>query len=207
MKYGAVIESCDLAEHAIGVYAKFTHTPIDTRLMENEEGFGDYTRIAVTCMKLKHMSVFEFAHLTYVVTCPIYVARQLMRHRNGVFLEKSLRFLTPESNVDDIGEDDVYKQSYAEAVELYKKLRESGERKEKARSVLTLGTPTQFIWQLSLRSLLNVFEQRITREAQKETRAIAIDMYNEAHRFYPLILDEWLKGAVKCSEFIGKEKE
>ena len=94
------------SEAGLGQIAHFCHAPIDEELSPHAYDMcapylgGDYNeeqdrfiRLAVNCFKRKHMSVFEFATLLFRVKCPIFVARQLIRHRNGTFMEKSLRYL------------------------------------------------------------------------------------------------------------------
>ena len=179
--------SATRTEKELGQIARFCHTPVGTGLDEEER---DYETLAVSCFRRKHMSVFEFADLLYDVTCPIYVARQLFRHRNGTFMEKSLRYLEPPK-FDKSGECDAYDEAYREAVAQYNLLVGTGERKERARAVLPLCTPTEFLWRISLRSLFNVFDQRLGKTAQEETRALVRTMYDLAFEKYPLVLTEW----------------
>src|SRR6056297_2083026 len=44
-----------------------------------------------------HYSVFEHAVMTFYVECPIYTARQWMRHRMASYTEKSGRYSEMES--------------------------------------------------------------------------------------------------------------
>lgn len=189
MRYNVKLLSVTRTEKELGQIARFCHTPVGTELDSEER---DYETLAVSCFKRKHMSVFEFAELLFDATCPIYVARQLFRHRNGTFMEKSLRYLTPPT-LEKNGEYDPYDEAYRESVTEYNLLVGSGERKERARGVLPLCTPTEFLWRISLRSLFNVFDQRLGRTAQEETRTVVKAMYNLAFEKYPLILSEWAK--------------
>lgn len=180
----------DAQEKTIGRIAHFSHSPYGSTLAVIDSAHAE--RIAVNCLKLGHMSVFEFAHLTFCISCPIFVARQLMRHRNGTFLEKSLRHIKFSSGAVSWGEnDDVTDAAYTASVVAYNTLIEQGAKKEKARAVLPLGTPTEFIWKLSLRSLLNVFDQRLSAEAQEETREVVEEMFKQTHAYFPHILDAW----------------
>lgn len=180
----------DAQEKTLGRLARFTHSPYGSTLYTIDSVQAE--RIAVNCLKLGHMSVFEFAHLTFCISCPIFVARQLMRHRNGTFLEKSLRHIKFNPGAVYLGEnDDVTDAAYTASFLAYNTLIEKGARKEKARAVLPLGTPTEFIWKLSLRSLLNVFDQRLSPEAQEETREVVEEMFNQTHAYFPHILDAW----------------
>lgn len=45
-----------------------------------------------TCMEKRHGSVFEAAMMTFVVTCPIFVWREIHRHRIASYNEQSARY-------------------------------------------------------------------------------------------------------------------
>lgn len=193
-----LVREPSVTEFDLGNVAHFTRTPIGSAL-DTDDAVKRVT-VAVACYKRKHLSVFEFADLLFDVQCPIFVARQLVRHRNGVFMEKSLRYM--EAPALRAGEDtgryekplckeNDYIDAYADALDLYKRLVESGERKEMARAVLPLCTPTEFLWKINLRSLLNVFDQRLNPCAQRETRAVVQSMFDLASQYYPNILHEW----------------
>ena len=192
------------SEVDLGQIARFCHAPIGEELdlhsyeyfplddseisVEAKEQIDRFTRLAVNCFKRGHMRVFEFTTLLFRVRCPIYVARQLVRHRNGTFMEKSLRYLEAP---DVMTVEPNYRAAYRDALDKYKALIQAGVRKEQARAVLPLCTPTEFLWQISLRSLFNVFDQRLDACAQEETRALVQQMYDEAHEYYPHLLDAW----------------
>ena len=182
-------------EFDLGTIAHFTHTPIGSGFpLEDDSDSVKRVTLAVACLKRKHLSIFEFADRLFYVECPIFVARQLFRHRNGVFMEKSLRCLLPIGKWlrHDSKENPVYTETYENARKLYFDLVESkGERKELARAVLPLATPTAFLWKINLRSLLNVFDQRLDLCAQAETRAVVQKMYDLTAEYYPNVMNEW----------------
>lgn len=193
MNIEVVALSSSVTEKELGMYARFTHTPIGAPLDDKTCNDDHYVHIAVTCLKMKHMSVFEFPSVLFRITCPIFVARQLMRHRNGTFLEKSLRYLEPTSS-ESLGLDPANPsdEAYLASLEKYQTLRDSGLKKEDARAVLTLGTPTSFLWSISLRSLFNVFEQRLHPAAQEATRGVAKQMFLIAREKFPETMKQWL---------------
>lgn len=176
-------------EEELGEIARFCHTPIATPHVAKTP--REYVNLAVNCYKLGHMSVFEFSHILFRITCPIYVARQLFRHRNGVFMEKSLRYLEAPEPQGERDSNDVYEQHYSQAYAAYRQLIESGVRKEQARAILPLGTPTSFLWLISLRSLFNVFDQRLHPSAQEETRKVVQKMFDLAKQEFPHLLATW----------------
>ena len=187
-------------EFALGSVAHFTKTPIGADVENPDEAVKRVT-LAVACFKQGHFSVFEFAEMVFLIRCPIFVARQLFRHRNGTFMEKSLRALEvthPQIEETTCCADDLYYSAYIDAYNTYKQLLQIGEPKERARAVLPLATPTEFLWKIDLRSLLNVFEQRLHPAAQKETREVVRKMYDLVKPYFPnifrVIEDECLYG-------------
>ena len=178
-------------EFKLGSVAHFTKTPLGSDVENPDEAVKRVT-LAVACFKQEHFSVFEFAEMVFLVRCPIFVARQLFRHRNGTFMEKSLRYLTPPK-LDGSQKDDPfdpfhdYRGVYADALKTYNELIEAGECKERARAVLPLCTPTAFLWKINLRSLFNVFDQRLNPAAQKETREVVRKMYDLVKPYFPNI--------------------
>lgn len=130
----------------------------------------------------KHNTVFEHAVFRWGVKCPIFVARQWMRHRMGSFNERSLRYCAasreyyvPSASADAqqpfLAE---YIRHMETSLDLYEKLVAAGWRKERARSVLGLGTFTEFIWTVNAWSLMNWLSKRLDPAAQWEHRQYAL---------------------------------
>ena len=128
----------------------------------------------------KHNTVFEHAVFRWGVKCPIFVARQWMRHRIGSFNERSLRYcvasreyyVPPAASGDALHEE--YIRHMEASLDLYEKLVAAGWRKEQARSVLGVGTYTEFIWTVNAWSLMNWLTKRLHRSAQWEHRQYAL---------------------------------
>src|SRR5579885_995190 len=123
-----------------------------------------------------HTSPFEHNQLSFRIKCPIYTARQWMRHRMNSYNEISYRYvkaplefyipgiwrhqdkhnkqssLAPFSNQELM---DRYKQSLALSVQVYEQLLEQGVGRELARGVLPLCTYTEFIYTCNLHSLMH----------------------------------------------------
>ena len=117
-----------------------------------------------------HTSCFEHCTATFRIECPIFVARQVMRHRVFSYNEKSLRYTEAEPRfyipgvdrplknagssahphlVDDDGIPYAYvlaamTQTAADAYEVYKEMIETGVAQEVARSILPVSTFTAF---------------------------------------------------------------
>lgn len=150
----------------------------------------------------EHMSPFEFPTLIWHVKCPIFVARQYMRHRAFSFNEASGRYkeldaemYEPESwrrqdtenkqgSIDELDFQDTVDEAYwlidsayNRATSVYHTLLEDGVAREQARTVLPMGTYTEFYVRTDLRNLLHFLELRMDSHAQKEIQDIADAMY------------------------------
>lgn len=156
-----------------------------------------------------HLSPLEFAGVTYLIQCPIFVARQIMRHRTASYLEKSLRYCTLAEMVCDLPHELVDNpatgKSLSSAFRAYRDIIEQGEEliredtlpsdkrairgryNELARSVLPLSLETSFYVQFDLRNLLHFFEMRLDKDAQHETRQVARAMLVPLKDIFPTI--------------------
>ena len=134
----------------------------------------------------KHNTVFEHAVFRWGVKCPIFVARQWMRHRIGSFNERSLRYCVASREYyvpSDVPLREEYVRQMEASLDLYDQLVTAGWRKEQARSVLGLGTYTEFIWTVNAWSLMNWLTKRLDKSAQWEHRQYALtvlQLYEEA---------------------------
>lgn len=139
-------------------------------------------------LKWGHFSPLEFASLTYLVECPIFVARQLMRHRTAKYMERSLRYTEAkdvwlpeeihESMKRDVGR---VLTDYGNLVGV------EGVPPELARSILPMGTMTRFYVQYDLRNFIGMCRARLDKSAQKETRKIVEGMVEKMKDVYPSV--------------------
>lgn len=143
-----------------------------------------------------HHTPFEHSYFQFHIKCPIYIARQWMRHRWGSYNEVSARytevkdeFYTPaqfrvqdthnkqgslsSSDLDNEKLAKIYEDSVAASYEAYKKLLEAGVAREMARGILPVCQYTQFYWSVNARSLLNFLSLRADKHAQLEIRVYA----------------------------------
>jgi thymidylate synthase (FAD) len=150
-------------------------------------------------MRDRHGTPFEHNSFRFHIRCPIFVAREWMRHRVGSFNEFSMRyaratddFYVPELEdvrsqvgkpgaysfepvADEIAETTreelqaVYDTAYA----TYERLVEQGVARELARSVLPVGAYTEFFWTVNARALMNFVSLRNAETAQREIRRYA----------------------------------
>jgi thymidylate synthase (FAD) len=185
-------------------------------MTEREEGLIRFL------MRERHGTPFEHNSFRFHVKCPIFVAREWMRHRTNSFNEWSGRYSKLEAEFyvpaaedvrtqvgkpgsytfdpvsDELAEETreaqraVYKQAYA----TYEHLLAQGVAKEIARNVLPVAIYTQFYWTVNARSLMNFLSLRNAETAQREIRR-----YAEA-------VDRFFAGAMPVTHaaFVGNER-
>jgi len=144
----------------------------------------------------EHFTPFEHSVFQFHIKCPIFVARQWMRHRWGSYNEISSRytevkdeFYMPEKfriqdksnrqgsiesgNLNQEFLLSEYKKAIKNSYQTYEKLLKEGVAKEMARMVLPVSQYTEFYWTINARSLLNFLKLRMDSHAQKEIREYA----------------------------------
>ncbi len=149
-----------------------------------------------------HMTPFETIVFTFDVKCPIFVARQWMRHRIGSFNEESLRYCVAERDYfipSGLNQQQLtfWKMYNDEQFDRYNLLTQTMP-KEQARSILPLGTYTKFYWTVNGRSLMNFLKLRLDKGAQAEIREYAKVILDMAKivapvsftEFVPLVLED-----------------
>ncbi len=143
-----------------------------------------------------HFSPFEHSVFQFHVKCPIFVARQWMRHRIASYNEISARYTEvhdefyypeafraqdrsnrqgslPSSALDQAKLKAIYDRAVKASYAAYKELLDAGAAREMARMVLPVSQYTQFHWTINARSLLNFISLRADSHAQYEIRQYA----------------------------------
>ena len=151
-----------------------------------------------------HHSPFRHSGATFRITCPIFVARQIMKHRisvdineiSGRYVEmsredywkpavwrqsaSSLKQGSSDVPVDNqIHADYVYEDAVRHAYDCYFKLLKLGTCREQARAVLPQSMLTQFWMTASLQAWAHFYKLRIDSHAQRETQEYARLVGNE----------------------------
>lgn len=180
------------------------------RTAEQDAKLTDYL------VRNRHDSPLEFAQLRFYLKLPIFVARQLVRHRAQVLNEISLRYVKAtqefyipaldrmqkqsESNKQGSSDELVEQpeecaalihQSGMRAFHTYEQLLQRGLSKELARTVLPLGTYTEWFSQMNLRMFLHMMGLRLDPHAQYEVRAYAEAMMTLAKEHFPVTIAAW----------------
>ena len=164
----------------------------------------------------RHTTPLEFCQIRFYHKMPIFVARQLVRHRTASINEVSYRYVQAarefyvpvgermqrkaETNkqgsssqiVDDpLGCNRLMVQSCNASFDAYEALLTKGLAPELARSVLPCGTYTEWYWQCDLHNTLHMLALRLDPHAQYEIRVYAEAMLALLRPVFPTIIDAW----------------
>jgi thymidylate synthase (FAD) len=168
-------------------------------------------------MNNEHMSPFEHGSATFFVHAPIFVAREMMRHRTFSYNEESGRYrkLAPVFYVPNAarpliqqgkpghynfmpGSEDQFKSTeynlqyiYKTAYAAYERLIEEGIAREVARMVLPVGIMTSFYATANARNVLNFLKLRQADAAQQEIREVANQMHSIMQLLCPRTVLAW----------------
>lgn len=168
-------------------------------------------RLIYHLMRQGHESPFEHVAFTFHVKCPLFVARQWMRHRissynelSGRYTELKKEFYVPmflknrikpakreDKDVEYLKKE--MQEFYLKSYSLYEKLLNRGIPREVARVVLPLATYTQFYWTANLRSIMNFLSLRADSHAQWEMQQYAIAVAKVVREKCPWSYDAFIK--------------
>ena len=148
-----------------------------------------------------HMTPFETIVFTFDVKCPIFVARQWMRHRHASINEESLRYCVAERDYfipHGLNQQQLafWKMYNDEQFDRYNLLKQTMP-KEQARSILPLGTYTKFYWTVNGRSLMNFLKLRLDKGAQAEIREYAKVILDMTKVVAPVSFTEFVQLVLK----------
>jgi len=163
-------------------------------------------------MKHRHTSPFEHNQLSFRIKCPLYVARQWMRHRMNSYNEISYRYVQAKDEFyvpqqwrspDEVNKqsshgafkdnevDKAYNDALTHAMETYRFLLDKGVCREQARGVLPMCTYTEFIFTCNLHSLCHFLKLRLGQGAQHEIQYYAQALLKLALPHFPVSLGAW----------------
>jgi thymidylate synthase (FAD) len=149
------------------------------------------TKLIHYLAKHKHMSPFGHAFASFHVKAPIFVARQLVKHKFLRWNEISRRYVDdePEFYVPEVwrgrskdkkqGSDGVVstkaEPSFVDytCLRVYKEMLADGVAPEQARMVLPQSTMTEWYWSGSLDAFADMCRLRCKEDTQYETRLVA----------------------------------
>ena len=161
--------------------------------------------------KHRHISPFGHCFASFHVKAPIFVARQLVKHKFLRWNEISRRYVDdePEFYVPDVwrgrsedkkqGSEGVigmsydewqtYKITYTDAQDIYFYLLAAGVAPEQARMVLPQSTMTEWYWSGSLDAFADMCNLRCKSDTQAETREVADQIDHKMIELFPVSWD------------------
>ena len=163
-------------------------------------------------MRHLHTSPFEHNQLSFRIKCPLYVARQWMRHRMNSYNEISYRYVkakdefyipqhwrlqdkTNKQSSTGAFENNAVLERYVQALKdaksAYDFALEHGVCREQARGLLPMCTYTEFIFTCNLHSLMHFLRLRLGQGAQHEIQNYARAMLELALPHFPVSLSAW----------------
>ncbi|HEV7213755.1 MAG TPA: FAD-dependent thymidylate synthase [Chloroflexota bacterium] len=180
-------------------------------------------------MRHRHTTPFEMVELKFHIKAPIFVARQLMRHRTASINEVSGRYsemreefylptldaVKPQSTTNRQGraEDpfpadqaaqviEEWTSSQAETYALYRRHLDQGLSREIARISLPNALYTEWYWKVNLHNCFHFLSLRLDPHAQEEIRAYAEEVARCTRAVAPVAyeaFEEYVLGAVTFS--------
>lgn len=162
----------------------------------------------------RHMTPFEHNSVTVVITCPIAIARQIMRYRTFSYNELSRRYTSRDVSFSLPTEwrtqDEQNKQGskpgellvsqeeitaavvgfYVTSRELYEWLLSVGVCREQARFPLPVATETVFWMTGNLRNWAHFLNERLDHSAQKEIQEVAQKVHRILSALFPIGVKE-----------------
>lgn len=166
-------------------------------------------------MRQKHSSPFEMIEFKWHHKLPIFVARQLVRHRTVSLNEMSGRysklpneFYIPESvrqqsknnkqgsygSVDPVTAAeflDYLESAYSDSYSAYEKAIEGKVGNEIARIGLPVALYTEWVWKINLHNLLHFLMLRSDSHAQSEIQVYSNAMLGMVAKLCPLTVEAW----------------
>jgi thymidylate synthase (FAD) len=157
--------------------------------------------------KHKHISPFGHCFASFHIKAPVFVARQLVKHKFLRWNEVSRRYVDSEPEFyvprswrgrsedkkqgstgewydDDL--DFVVKESHTACFNAYKELLENGVCPEQARMVLPQSMMTEWYWSGSLDAFADMCKLRCASDTQAETQEVAKQISVNMHKLFPV---------------------
>jgi len=166
--------------------------------------------------KHKHMSPFGHCFASFHVKAPVFVARQLVKHKFLRWNEISRRYVDSEPEFyqptewrgrsDDKKQgsegtitisDDIVEDLYDDTVARYRLLLDIGVCPEQARMILPQSMMTEWYWSGSLDAFADMCKLRCASDTQAETREVATQISDSMGVLFPVSWDALLRGVSK----------
>ena len=165
--------------------------------------------------KHQHKSPFNHSFIKMRIKVPIFVARQLVKHKFMPWNEVSRRYVFEDcefwfpkgirkraeslkqgSSEEFIEDSDKYlelmKNQAKSDLELYNTLLDKGAAPEAARQSLPQNLMTEVMWSGTLGAWLDMIKLRLGNGAQKESQYVALQARDLIYRCFPVSCEEYL---------------
>ena len=162
------------------------------------------TKLINYLAKHKHTSPFGHCFASFHIKAPVFVARQLVKHKFLRWNEISRRYVDdePEFYVPDVwrGRSSDKKQGsdkdlevwwdeglqFGRPLSVYRRMLDEGVAPEMARMVLPQSTMTEWYWSGSLDAFADMCNLRCAGDTQLETRLVANQICNSMKELFPV---------------------
>jgi thymidylate synthase (FAD) len=182
-------------------------------------------------MRHEHTTPFEMCEVKFHLKLPIFVMRQLVRHRTASLNEYSARYseitdefyipepenLNPQSTANKQGRDGELTdeqrahvvadqlEAWDHSYNIYKQHIDGvGLARETARAILPVGGYTECYWKANLKNFLHMARLRMDSHAQWEIQEYARAMYELAKPHFPIAceaFEDYIQQSVKVSRY------
>lgn len=163
----------------------------------------------------QHTSPFEHCTATFYIACPMFIARQIMRHRTFSYNEVSRRYTSEAitfyqpsvmrkqavknlqasdgelAQTEQAIADHIYTQQIERAFKAYNELLACGVARELARAVLPHALNTQFYMSGNLLNWVKFIKLRDSEHAQLEAQIVAQQIKAQLNELYPESMKAW----------------
>ena len=177
-------------------------------------------------MRHEHTTPFEMCEVKFHIRLPIFVMRQLIRHRTASVNEYSGRYsvMTDEfyvpktielqsttnkqgreglySEAETSGFRDIINDMHTKAYETYEQFIEEDMARETARAILPVSNYTETYWKCNLKNFMHMAWLRMDSHAQWEIRMFADAMYGLVQPLFPAVceaFEDYKLNAVRLS--------
>ena len=177
-------------------------------------------------MRHEHTTPFEMCEVKFHIRLPIFVMRQLIRHRTASVNEYSGRYsvMTDEfyvpktielqSTTNKQGREGLYSEEetsrfrdvmndmHTKAYETYEQFIEEDMARETARAILPVSNYTETYWKCNLKNFMHMAWLRMDSHAQWEIRMFADAMYGLVQPLFPAVceaFEDYKLNAVRLS--------
>ena len=221
--------------HQLG-FVKLLDVMVDDEEVENSAriSYGKGTRkinqtrnLIRYLMRHKHTSPFEMCEVKFHLKLPIFIMRQLVRHRTANLNEYSGRYsvmsnefylpegdyLAKQSTTNNQGRGEPlesqgllqfeFNRIYDGASMAYQVLLEHELSREVARALLPVANYTECIWKIDLHNFFHFVKLRSDSHAQREIRDYADAMYELVKPNFPMCceaFEDYIQGATTFSK-------